>query len=189
MSTLCPPYFNAKLSHISQRFGAIQGFDGKPHLGVDLAPYNGYGIFLVAPENCTVEKIIENNDIYVDKDEMQRGFGILLKSTTSQYYYLYWHCLPFFPIKVGETVLQGQPVAQMGNTGMVYRNGVYVPLEERTKTKEGTHAHWEMCSNYYSKRYYVDPLQFIDWSIKINNPKGILVAISNIITKIKSVWR
>lgn len=188
---ICKPYQNCSIMDISQKFGAIQSFDGKPHSGVDFAPYNGYGIFLVAPENCKVEQIIDDLILSKSLEPMERGCGILLKATNSPYYYLFWHCLPIFPVKEGDFVMQKQIVAQMGNTGNVMRNGVYVPTQNdfRPKSKLGTHLHFEIFDTYYNRKY-VDPVLFIDWNISVNyGIEGLLLSIKNIATKMIGILR
>ncbi len=107
---ICRPYKKANISHITQNFH-------KKHKAIDIA-YK-YGTFLVAPENCVVERITTPDKINNSTSDLERGYGLLMKSITGDRRYAYWHCLPIFPVEEGETVLQGQIVAQMGNSGYV----------------------------------------------------------------------
>jgi murein DD-endopeptidase MepM/ murein hydrolase activator NlpD len=171
------PYKTAKLSDISQPFGVNpQPYQPQGHTGVDFcAPY---GTFLVAPDNCKVERIITDTNFNADLSPLSRGYGILLKSITQPYTYLHWHCLPAFPVKEGDTVLRGQPVAQMGNSGFVMSNGVIVPVERRTQPPyPGTHDHFEMRIN----SQFVDPIKYMDFSIPIKY--DLMTTISEILKK------
>ncbi|MFA6925196.1 MAG: M23 family metallopeptidase [Bacteroidales bacterium] len=137
MKNLCKPYKEFQLSNITQGWS-------EQHKAFDLARWDkkSYGTILVAMENCIVENIAtaENWD---NGWEMERGYGVLLRSIANpEVKYSYWHCLPFFPVKKGDTVLQGQPVAQMGNSGFCLSNGVVVLLADRLKPPyKGTHLH------------------------------------------------
>lgn len=168
------PYKKAKASHITSFFRT----DSRPnHDGIDMA-YR-YGTPLVAPFDCTVKKIEqphEPEDLTIeDKDHthsIKRGYGIRLQHE-SGLEVLYWHCTGQFPVNEGDTLKKGQIVSYMGNTGMVYRHGRYVPLEDRLiggkdKGYPGTHVHLEVVKNGEQ----VNPLLYIDWREKIVYPKG-----------------
>ena len=150
------PYKEAQIGHITQGFH----FN---HPAIDFACK--LGTFLVAPENCIVNEIISGKTISDSLEDMKRGYGIKLKSVSRDVYHIYWHCLPAFPVKVGDTVLQGKPVAQMGNSGSVKVGGKWLPVDlSRTKAPYlGTHLHWRMMINGIA----VDPLLHIDWNIPI----------------------
>jgi len=151
MKNLCPPYKGAKIQDITQGYS-------DQHRAYDWA--SKFGTFLVAMENCIVENITDKEILYDNGWEYDRGFGILLRSISNpEIKYSYWHCLPFFPVKIGDIVLQGKPVARMGNSGYVLSNGQYVPLKDRLKPPyPGTHLH-EGCP--------MDTLDRIDWDIPI----------------------
>jgi murein DD-endopeptidase MepM/ murein hydrolase activator NlpD len=97
--------------------------------------------------------------------------------------FLHWHCWVVFPVKEGDTVAQGQPVACMGNSGFCMVGGKVVPVELRTKQPfPGTHDHFEVRVN----GEYVDPMKYIDWDIPIKydaltTMKEILLKIFNIL--------
>jgi len=152
------PYKNCQLSDISQGYK-------EEHKALDFSPYNGYGKFLVAPENVKIIRVIDSIELSENLEPLKRGYGILMQSTTnSSRYHLYWHCLPIFPVSQGDYVQEGTIVAQMGNSGTCYRNGVYAPLEERTKTKAGTHLHWEVFNEILNSRLYFNPMFCTKWS-------------------------
>jgi murein DD-endopeptidase MepM/ murein hydrolase activator NlpD len=178
---LCVPYKGCNIFDVTQCFGVKQSFGGV-HMGVDFAFPNCYGKFLVAPEKCTVEKIITDdtfdNDYY---PKFERGYGIvLIPFSDSSIQYIYWHCLQVFPVNVGQVVEQGDIVAQIGNSGMCFSGGVYVPLQDRSSGK-GSHLHYEMridgsCENVLTN---------IDFAIQ---PKITPIkAVSQIITKMANM--
>lgn len=124
----------------------------------------GYGTPLCAPENCTVMGITTES-LSHDNKALEHGYGIRLRGQETGYEYLYWHTLPIFPVWGGDSVKRGQIVAFMGNAGMVYVGGVYVPLEKRTKSPfAGTHLHIEM----YEGSGKSNPLPLINWSWEPN---------------------
>jgi len=152
---ICKPYKKAQKSHITQGFH-------KKHRAIDMA-YK-YGTFLVAPENCIVEKITTPKTLDNSTKGLEQGYGLLMESVVGNRRYAYWHCLPIFPVEVGEIVLQGQIVAQMGNSGYVKMGNKYVPIDKRLgKKKPGTHLHFSMSIN----GKIVNPLDYIDWSIPV----------------------
>ena len=183
---IAPPYVGAKLSDISQLFNNLQ-IQGGSHIGVDFAPKNAYGKFLLAPELCEVNKIVTddtfgNNDFY---PKLERGYGIVLQSLINKNIkYMYWHCCQVFPVRVGQIVQQGQVVAQMGNSGQCYSGGVYVPLASRSSGK-GSHLHYERRDA--SLDYDItNPLTYIDFTLpvklnRIQAAQQIIVAMSNLI--------
>ena len=154
-------YKKALPSHITQKFSP-------QHRAIDLA--FGYGTFLVAPEDCFVYSILMGEKWEDKPGELDRGYGIVLRHLTElEIDYSYWHCLPVFPVKVGEKVKRGQIVAQMGNSGLVktFVNGEWkiVPLEERTKPPyPGTHTHFVVRKEFFP----VDPVPLIDWNTPVN---------------------
>jgi hypothetical protein len=182
---LCPPYIGAKASDVSQVFGVLQSFGGT-HTGVDFAPSNAYGKFLLAPELCEVAKIVTDetfdNDFY---PRLERGYGIVLQSLISQKRkFLYWHCCQAFPVRVGQIIQQGAVVAQIGNSGMCYSGGVYVPLKDRASRK-GSHLHYEMRISG-KEPDYDNVLPMIDFSFPVrldvkNAAKQTVVAMLNLI--------
>jgi hypothetical protein len=146
------PYREAQIGHITQGFH-------KDHKALDFG-YK-YGTWLTAPFNCVAERITDALVFEtMTKFELERGYGLLMRSTEDPTITCsYWHTLPFFPIKEGDIILRGQPVAQMGNSGFVYGSGEYVPLNKRTDYPySGTHLHWGMSEDWTNK---------IDWNEKI----------------------
>ena len=120
-----------------------------------------YGTPLCAPETSLVLGITNESLEYLTNEGLRNGYGVKLKGLETGLEYLYWHCLPFFPVWGGSTVKRGQIVAYMGNAGNVYSGGIYVPLEERTKdTERGTHLHLEI----YRDGQQVDPMGLFNWN-------------------------
>jgi len=163
---LYPPYKGASKLHISQPFGVNpNSYQINGHTGVDFA--SQYGTFLVAPENVKIEKVITPENIDNSFSSLKRGYGVLMKSMSEpDLYYLYWHCLPVFPVKVGDYVEGGRIVAQMGNSGMSFHAGQLVPLSERVSGKLGTHLHYERAYWKNGKYEYTNVLPYIDWDLK-----------------------
>lgn len=179
---LCVPYVGAKHSDITQIFGNRQ-IQGGTHLATDFAPKNAYGKFLLAPELCEVKKI--ETDYTFDSDfypQLQKGYGIRLQSLNNPLIeYLYWHTQQTFLVRAGQIVPQGEPVANIGNSGFCYSGGVYVPLNDRRSGK-GSHLHFEMSIN----GVMVDVTKYIDWTlpVKLDIYKAAqqkIVAIQNLI--------
>ncbi len=80
----------------------------------------------------------------------------------SGYEHLYWHTQPVMPVKTGDVVKAGTIVAYCGNSGNVFSNGVYVPLEQRNMPNfAGTHLH-QTLHKINSNEDLIDPLPFID---------------------------
>jgi len=180
---ICKPYKSAKLSDISNPFGANpQWYNGVPHNGVDWV--SSYGTPLVAPELCIVDNIITGESINADLAPLSRGYGIILKGLISGKFHLYWHCLPMFPVKCGQTLKQGDVCAFMGNSGFVMTHGVVVPIKLRTQPPyPGTHLHQEVfIFDSNSQRVYENPLKLVDFSIPISY--NLLTSIMIIIKKI-----
>lgn len=150
--------------HISQKFHS-------KHQALDIIGNDvlfGYGTPLCAPENCLVLGITLEILIPGTTKGLENGYGIRLKGLETGHEYLFWHCLPFFPVWGGETVPRGQIVAFMGNSGNVYAGGKYVPLEDRDQLpfdpkdpeEDGLHVHVET----FLKGKKVDPTTLINWS-------------------------
>lgn len=166
----CVPYKNARISDITQTFWHTQS-DGNPHTGVDWCPKNPWATYLVSPCNGIVEDIRTDENFY---DEFwasfQRGYGIVIKDDDDQSYNLYWHCIQVFPVYKGQRVSKGKTViAQIGNSGLCYANGVEPKPEDKIKPPfPGTHLHQERYhfDEHYNKIYY-DPLMFTDFSILV----------------------
>jgi len=118
---------------------------------------------------------------------LERGFGIKLQSLRNpDVYYLYWHCLPRFPVNVGDKVVQGQIVAQMGNSGFVLVRGIPIHVNVRNIPPYlGTHLHIERRIEKNGIVEYTDITKFIDYSIPINY--DILTAVKNILQKIINI--
>lgn len=169
---ICKPYKNAKLSDISNPFGANpQWYGGIPHSGIDWV--SSYGTPLVAPEDCIIDNIITDENVSEDLAPFARGYGIIMKGMSESMggrFHLYWHCQPVFPVGLGQQVKQGEIVAFMGNSGFVMRGGVTIPVEIRSKPPyPGTHVHQEIFTfDSNSQRVYEDATKYIDWNISIN---------------------
>jgi len=161
----CLPYKGAKLQDITQKFS-------DSHKAIDWCPPNPYGKFLVAPCNGRICSIVNGATLNEDSTELGKGWGIMVSEDDSSRYYVYWHCLPEFPVNLWQTVKQGQAIAQMGNSGKVFNNGVEVPATDEARDKPpypGTHLHQEVFTlNPDGTRNYIDPITLIDLSILIN---------------------
>ena len=171
MFPLTKPFKTATTLKITQGFS-------QEHQAVDFASFRGD--WLVAPFNCkiaTIRGIQELNDV-TDTSFLSGGCGVRMQSIEMpEFSCTYWHCREVFPVKVGDTVLAGQPVAQMGNTGFVLSNGNYVPIELRNNPPYlGTHAH----ITFVTAEKNLDFSQYIDYTIPVNfDAKQSLQAIIN----------
>lgn len=139
-----------------------QGFTDTHH-AIDWLPkrklgLGAYGTPLVAPEDCTIGKIYDEED-----STLYNGFGIWMKGV-SGYLHEYWHCQPVFPVKTGDVVSKGTIVAYVGNSGNVQIGGQYVPLEERNHEPfSGTHLHQQLVPDFGDNRgHLINPLDFLD---------------------------
>ena len=177
MFKICKPYKEYQPSHITQGFH-------KNHTALDFG-YK-YGTFLVAPEDSIVYKVTKAETFDNSTEELSRGYGIRLKSNRhDSVYYLHWHTLPVFPVKVGDFVKQGQIVAQMGNSGFCIAGGKVVPIEGRTKKPYlGTHDHFEMLVDGIAvdARLYIDLTTPVKYGIL-----DLITAIKVILAKIKNL--
>lgn len=120
----------------------------------------GYGTPLCAPENSLILGITSEK-VTRDNHDLEHGYGIKFKGLETGIEYLYWHCLPIFPVNGGDVVKRGSIVAYMGNAGLVYHGGAYVPLDKRTSVPfKGTHLHIQAEKD--GKR--IDPFPLINFS-------------------------
>ena len=154
------PYKGCKKSNISQGFHA-------GHKAVDFWFKNCYGTWLVAPENIKITAKVNGGIISDSLDGLDRGYGIRMQSISNpEREYVYWHCLPYFPVKIEDTILGGEEVAQIGNSGICYSEGILVALGDKLNSNHpGSHLHYEM----YVNGQLVDPSLMIDWN---KQPKG-----------------
>jgi len=157
-----PPYKDATPARITQGFH-------EEHKALDMISqmtYLGSGVPLVAPEDVLILAIVGDKYTPGDIEPRKKGWGLFMKGLESGHVHLFWHTEPIFPVSMGETVKRGKIVAYMGNSGLVYTNGVYVPITERY-TKKGTHLHWEYFKSYVAnkKSGFMDPQPLIDWSL------------------------
>ncbi len=133
------------------------------HLGLDIISTNfkyGYGTPLVTPERSLILGITDEK-VTEDNKDLEKGYGVRFRGLETGHEYLYWHCLPIFPINGGDEVGRGQIIAYMGNSGRVTVGGNLVPLSERTTNPyHGTHLHIQM----YKGRELIDPFPFINWN-------------------------
>lgn len=156
MIKISPPFKGAKPNNITQGFS-------EAHKANDWASY--YGTPLCAPFNAKIAVIMTAENI--DKGyELERGYGIRLVSIEDPTISMtYWHCQPFFPVNVGDTVYQGDVVAFMGNSGFVMSNGTYVEIDIRTVPPyKGTHTHLSISQN----DVLFDFSQHVDYLIPVN---------------------
>lgn len=128
--------------------------------------YLGSGVPLVAPEDVLILALVGDKYTPGDTGPLKKGWGVFMKGLESGHIHQYWHTAPVFPVAMGETVKRGKIVAYMGNSGLVYTNGVYVPISERY-TSKGTHLHWEYFTTYTAgkKGEHMDQQPLIDWSL------------------------
>ena len=168
---LCKPFKSATPQSITQGFSP-------EHQANDYASF--YGDWLVAPFNCKIIAIrgIQEVKDLTDSSFLQGGCGIRMQSIEEPTLSCtYWHCRRVFPVKVGDTVLKGQPVAQEGNTGFVMSNGSVVPIELRDSPPYlGTHVHL----SFGTAEKNLDFSKYVDYSIPIKyDAKTALQAIIN----------
>ena len=159
--TIVKPFKNAKPTDITQGFS-------DSHQANDFA--STYGTFLCAPFNAKVLNIVTASNIETTGEELRRGFGIRIQSIEDPTISMtFWHCLPFFACEIGDTVLQGQPIGQMGNSGFVLSGGVYVEVDIRSLPPyPGTHTHISMGQNIGGVYSPWDYSKVISWDIPIN---------------------
>jgi hypothetical protein len=135
-----------------------QGFHSE-HPALDIV--GSYGTPLCAPENCLVLGVRGDTFTPDDNEPLKYGYGIRLKGQETGREYLFWHCLPYFPVWGGQNVKRGQIVAYMGNSGHVVVGGTDVPVENRLDPHHpGTHLHIEV----YEDGSRIDPSPLINWS-------------------------
>jgi len=186
---LCKPFQTASRNSISQGFGVNPcSYQPNGHSGNDFV--NPTGTWLVAPELCKVVNIIDTpQKLDTDLAPLERGYGIVMQSLAkANTYYLYWHCLPFFPVEIGDTVTQCQEVARMGNSGFCIVRGEVVPLDIRNVPPYlGTHLHYEKFTEENGVRKYYDVLPDIDWTIW--NSNGVLDDIQKVLQKILNIFK
>jgi murein DD-endopeptidase MepM/ murein hydrolase activator NlpD len=143
-----------------------QGFSNV-HKAIDFtAPY---GTWLVSPFNCIITKIVDGGNISESLAGLESGYGVRMVSTENpKVSVIYWHCLGVFPVKEGDIVVQGKPVAQMANSGFVLANGQLVPIGERlNQPYKGVHCHCSVNIDGEKQEGLVDYRDYIDYSIKI----------------------
>lgn len=152
-------YKGMQLGHVTQGFK-------KSHPALDIV--FGYGTPLCAPEDCVVTRISGDGPVDGSTDGIKYGYGIHLRGKETGQDYLFWHCLPYFPVWGGDSVKRGQIVAFMGNAGYVTVGGRALTVEERDHLENGkfkletggTHLHIEGELNGVG----VDLLPQINWN-------------------------
>ena len=157
------PFKGCKLNNLTQ------GFKLKDHEANDW--YSTYGTPLVAPFNCKIVNIVTTTNIESTGAELSRGYGVRIQSTEDPIISMtMWHCMPFFPVSIGDAVFQGGVIAFMGNSGFVLSGGEIVPIDIRTVPPyKGTHAHISLGQNNADGTYTpLDYSQYIDFLIPIN---------------------
>ena len=161
------PYPHASIGQISSRFIALEPWRTQQHTGVDFVPPNAYGIPLVAVEDCVINKIITPDLLDNDYADLKRGYGVEMAGA-SGWIYLFWHLLPFLGVKEGDVVKQGKIVGWIGNSGLVYYRGEYVPLNIRTDNPHlGAHLHAEKYKWISGKKEYHDITEDVDWKLPV----------------------
>ncbi|MCK9370874.1 M23 family metallopeptidase [Candidatus Dojkabacteria bacterium] len=176
MIKICKPFKSCTPNKLTQEFSEY-------HKANDYASF--YSDYLVAPFNCKIATIRTTPKLDYSDFDLKAGCGIRMVSIEDPTIScVYWHCLPVFPVSEGDTVLQGQPVACMGNTGWVESNGVYVPINIRLFPPfPGTHVHLSISKNDV-------PFDFsknIDWTIPVNF--DLKATIQNTVNKILSLLK
>ena len=165
-----------------------QGFNGN-HQALDIV--GSYGTPLCAPENCLVLGIRGDSFTPDNTSNLKYGYGIRLKGLETGKEYLFWHCLPYFPVWGGDTVKRGSIVAFMGNSGYVLVGGKEVRVDERLSPgKPGSHLHIEMFEDRNGEELKVNPLPIINWSwepqwTKTDFIKAIMVCLSKMLRAVK----
>lgn len=162
-----------------------QGF-WKEHQANDFA--SSYGTFITAPFNAKVINVVGAKTFDGSNDLLQNGCGVRLQSIEDPSITIsYWHCLPFFPVSKGDIVIQGQPIAQMGNTGFVMAGDKIVETNMKLiPPYKGTHVHITMGKTNSDGTYTsMDYSKQIDWLIPVNYDA--LTAIKVILQKISNV--
>jgi hypothetical protein len=188
---ICKPYKSCNKYDIIQTFGANPQFEWQPkgHTGVDFV--STHGTFLVAPELCDITNIIgSTGKIDTDLAPFERGFGVVMRSVANpKIYYLYWHCLPVFPVEIGQRVIQGQIVGQMDSSGFCWSRGIPVPINLRLIPPYiGNHLHAERREYKDDGTFeYTDILKYIDWDIPVNYDA--LTTIKDILNKIMNILK
>ena len=178
---ICKPFKNATKASITQGFHS-------EHLANDFA--GKYGEFLVSPFNGKVVNIIGAETLDGSQDLLRNGCGIKIQSAEDPSMSIsYWHTLQIFPVKKGDVVLMGQPVAQLGNTGFVLANGKYVEIDIRTLPPyPGTHVHITYGKVKEDGTYEnLDYSSFIDWDIPIKY--DLITAIMATLQSIKNILK
>lgn len=147
------PYKNFTVLDVTQGFHS-------GHKAIDAVPKKlPYGKPLVAPEEIEVEKIWGGSKVSNSLEDITFGYGIAMKGLETGRRYVYWHCLPIFPVWAGDRVKRGKIAAFMGNAGNVTVGGAYVPAEARLNPeKPGTHLHEVVQINGVP----IDPLSVMD---------------------------
>lgn len=189
---LCPPYRGCNPNNVTQ------GFTPKLHEAVDVG--GTFGTFLVAPFDAKIERITQATKFDEAANEVQNGCGLLMTAVADpSYRVVYWHCLPNFPVKAGDIVKQGTPVAQMGNTGYVVGNGMIYTVAEREKEysestptnlpKKGVHAHisFGIGDGTADGTVNRDIREFIDWTAPISY--DLKVAILGVLRNISKLFK
>lgn len=126
----------------------------KDHQALDVVKFDevkGRNTPLCAPESGRIIAI-RGDKFSRDTDALAEGYAVFMRGSESGNVHMFLHTLPTFPVNVGDKVSRGQIVAFMGNSGRVYEGGVYVPIDKRLDTNDGTHLHWEVMKNYVRGR-------------------------------------
>lgn len=159
------PYKNFSVANVTQGYHQF-------HRAIDSLPFRkegfgGYGTPLVAPDKVTIGKVYTPQffkDNPHDDAPVKNGYGMWMKDSQG-YEILYWHCQPVFPVQTGDVVEKGTIIAYCGNSGNVYSNGEYVPIEDRNKPNfAGTHLHHQVVKN----GELLNPMDFIDLVVEPN---------------------
>ncbi|MBK9272810.1 MAG: M23 family metallopeptidase [Saprospiraceae bacterium] len=187
----CKPFYNASTFNISQRFGENpQIYGALGHQAIDFFPFNAsVATMLVAPEDVRIVKLVDGRKLDPSLAPLERGYGVLMQSIAfPDMYHVYWHCSAVFPVEEGDIIKQGKIVAQMSNSGFVMSRGQIIPLDIRSiPPYRGTHLHWEHYILLNGVKTYLDPLNNLDWDIKVEGSP--LDAIANILKKITSLFK
>ena len=105
------------------------------HKAIDIYSYSGYGSNIYAANNGVVTSVKGGCSI---GDLSCNGYGgnyIVINHNSGNYYTVYMH-LKDIKVNVGDTVVRGQVIGTMGNTGNV------IPVPTASAPYLGTHLHF-----------------------------------------------
>lgn len=132
--------------NITGRFGDDYG--GYKHRGLDLGPWPlpaGAPHIIYAPADGTMVEFL--NSWNAEYNDRSFGIGVCLDHLGTEYFSLFAHLNKAY-VNMGDKVLAGQAIGEMGWTGVVVPKG-----------PGGKHLHWQVCK---SKDFPIDISQSAD---------------------------